>query len=132
MNRPLTPGETSPSAAPSRRGFLIAAAGTGLLFSFAGADPATAAAAGYEPTLWYGIDADGMVTVHVIRAEMGQHVGTAIARILAEELEVDWARVKIDHVDSDPKWGLMALAGPGRCGRASRCTARRAPLDGWR
>ena len=116
MNRPLTPGETSPAnpikgGAPSRRGFLIAAAGTGLLFSFAGADPATAATAGYEPTLWYGIDADGMVTVHVIRAEMGQHVGTAIARILAEELEVDWAKVKIDHVDSDPKWGLMATGG---------------------
>ena len=36
---------------------------------------------------WYSIDKAGIVTVNVIRAEMGQHVGTAIARILADELE---------------------------------------------
>ena len=35
---------------------------------------------------------DGIVTVNIIRAEMGQHVGTALARILADELEADWAR----------------------------------------
>src|SRR6266849_1301247 len=38
---------------------------------------------------------------------MGQHVGTALARIVADELEADWRRVKIVTVDSDPKWGLM-------------------------
>ena len=42
---------------------------------------------------------------------MGQHVGTAIARIVADELEADWSKVKIDHVDSDPKWGLMVTGG---------------------
>ncbi len=107
MNRHLS----STELAPSRRGFLIASSAAGLLFSFAGAPEASAASAGFEPTIWYGIDRDGTVTVHVIRAEMGQHVGTAIARIVAEELEVDWAKVKIDHVDSDPKWGLMVTGG---------------------
>ena len=38
---------------------------------------------------------------------MGQHVGTALARIVADELEADWAKVRIIGVDSDPKWGLM-------------------------
>ena len=52
-----------------------------------------------------------MVTVNIIRAEMGQHVGTALARILADELEADWDKVRIIHVDSDPKWGLMVTGG---------------------
>ena len=42
---------------------------------------------------------------------MGQHVGTALARILADELEVDWDNVRIDAVDSDAKWGLMVTGG---------------------
>ena len=52
-----------------------------------------------------------MVTVNIIRAEMGQHVGTALARILADELEADWSKVRINHVDTDPKWGLMVTGG---------------------
>ncbi|HLY79540.1 MAG TPA: molybdopterin cofactor-binding domain-containing protein, partial [Caulobacteraceae bacterium] len=111
MNRPLDPTSLPGAGATSRRSFLIAAAGTGLLFSFTGATTAEAAGAAFEPTIWYGIDRDGIVTVHVIRAEMGQHVGTAIARIVADELEADWSKVRIDHVDSDPKWGLMVTGG---------------------
>ena len=65
----------------------------------------------FEPTIWYRIDRDGIVTVNIIRAEMGQHIGTALARILADELEVDWDNVRLDAVDSDPKWGLMVTGG---------------------
>jgi len=92
----------------SRRGFLITVTAAGAAFAFAG--PAEAAES-YAPTIWYSIDKAGTVTVHVIRAEMGQHVGTAIARVVADELEADWSKVKIDHVDSDPKWGLMVTGG---------------------
>ena len=94
--------------APSRRGFLITVSAAGALFGLAA--PA-AAADRYGPTVWYDIDRQGVVTVHITRAEMGQHVGTAIARIVADELEADWSKVKIDHVDSDPKWGLMVTGG---------------------
>jgi len=93
----------------SRRGFLISVSATGALFALG--QPAQAADGGFAPTIWYGIDREGVVTVHIIRAEMGQHVGTAIARIVADELEADWTKVKIDHVDSDPKWGLMVTGG---------------------
>ena len=65
----------------------------------------------FEPTIWYSIDRDGIVTVNIIRAEMGQHVGTALARILADELEADWDKVRIVAVDTDPKWGLMVTGG---------------------
>ena len=96
----------------SRRGFLVAAGATGVAFSFLTAcetgDPNAPA---YEPTQWFAIDANGIVTVNIIRAEMGQHVGTALARIIADELEAPWENVRINHVDSDPKWGLMVTGG---------------------
>jgi CO/xanthine dehydrogenase Mo-binding subunit len=102
--------QTGPAA--TRRGFLITVTAAGAVMGFAAeSDAATAAPPGYAPTIWYDIARDGTVTVHVTRAEMGQHVGTGIARILAEELEADWSKVRIDHVDSDPKWGLMVTGG---------------------
>src|SRR6516164_6669994 len=97
----------------SRRSFLIGAAGTSVLFGFprpgfTAADAAsTSPAALFEPTIWYRVDRSGIVTVSIIRAEMGQHVGTALARIVADELEADWDKVRLDYVDTDPKWGLM-------------------------
>jgi len=108
---------------PSRRSFLIAMVGGAALFGFPrtanpAIDPATPTGAPplqvnplFEPTIWFSIDSDGFVTVNIIRAEMGQHVGTALARILADELEADWDKVRIVHVDSDPKWGLMVTGG---------------------
>ena len=65
----------------------------------------------FEPTIWYGIDPSGTVTINIIRAEMGQHVGTSLGRIVAEELEADWNKVKIVTVDSDSKWGTMITGG---------------------
>jgi CO/xanthine dehydrogenase Mo-binding subunit len=100
----------------SRRSFLVGMAGAGIAFGFAPIEAvadATSASVGnaFEPTIWYSIDRDGVVTVNIIRAEMGQHVGTAIARILADELEADWGKVRIAAVDTDPKWGLMVTGG---------------------
>jgi isoquinoline 1-oxidoreductase subunit beta len=108
------------AAAPSRRDFLIAAVGTGIVLGYAGSalaafelprGAATAPGDQFEPTIWYAIGRDGAVSVNIIRAEMGQHVGTALARIVADELEADWDKVAIIHVDSDPKWGIMVTGG---------------------
>ena len=101
----------------SRREFLVQMAGAVAVLGYAplgharsvlvGA-PATGPGRIFEPTIWYGIDPEGIVTVNVIRAEMGQHIGTAVARILADELEADWSKVRVRTVDSDPKkWGNM-------------------------
>src|SRR5271165_5431934 len=98
----------------SRRGFLVGMAGATLAFGFARSEAMAAAPIApraFEPTIWYSIDRDGVVTVNIIRAEMGQHVGTALARILADELEADWDKVRLDAVDTDPKWGLMMTGG---------------------
>ena len=78
---------------PSRRGFLIAMMGAGVMLGYARsgltAPTSTSPSDLFEPTIWYGIDPSGTVTVNIIRAEMGQHVGTALARIVADELEAD-------------------------------------------
>ena len=66
---------------------------------------------GFAPTVWFEVDADGGVVVNVAKAEMGQHVGTALARVVADELGADWNKVTIRHVDSDPKWGYMVTGG---------------------
>jgi len=100
---------------PSRRGFLIAMMGAGVMLGYARsgltAPASTSPSDLFEPTIWYGIDPSGTVTVNIIRAEMGQHVGTALARIVADELEADWDKVRTVTVDSDPKWGLMVTGG---------------------
>src|SRR5579863_3552468 len=100
---------------PSRRGFLITIMGAGIMLGYArkGLADQSSGSAGdlFEPTIWYGIDRSGTVTVNIVRAELGQHVGTSLARIVADELEADWDKVKIVLADTDPKWGLMITGG---------------------
>jgi isoquinoline 1-oxidoreductase beta subunit len=111
MNAPLKPTE-QPLEALSRRNFLISVTAAGVALGFAAESVAAAGApAGFEPTIWYSIGRDGAITVNIIRAELGQHVGTAVARIVADELEADWSKVHITTVDSHPKWGLMVTGG---------------------
>ena len=52
------------------------------------------------------MNADGIATVHVTKAEIGQHVGTALAQAVAEELEIDWNDVRVNYPESHAKWGL--------------------------
>jgi len=65
----------------------------------------------FSPAVWFNINARGAVTINIAKAEMGQHVGTALARVIADELGADWGSVQIDHVDTDPKWGYMVTGG---------------------
>lgn len=96
---------------PSRREFLIQMVGTAAWLGYAGSGLAGVNASGpgrlFEPTIWYSIDGQGTVTVNIIRAEMGQHIGTAVARVLADELEADWSKVRVVTVPSHAKWGQM-------------------------
>src|SRR5215813_669159 len=100
-------------SALSRRAFLVGLSGAAVTFGFTSREGAAqqAGSGSFEPTIWYSVDRDGIVTVNITRAEMGQHIGTAVARILADELEVDWSNVRILSVDTDPKWGVMSTGG---------------------
>ncbi|WP_424985727.1 molybdopterin cofactor-binding domain-containing protein [Microbulbifer sp. S227A] len=107
----------------TRRGFLISMTAAGITFGFprhgrAAFDPATPDTAPlpptgqvFDPSIWYRIDAGGQVNVNIARAEMGQHIGTAMARILADELGAAWEDVHITHVDHAPQWGGGPTAG---------------------
>ncbi len=77
----------------------------------AGEVAAGGASKSLAPTVWFELGSDGRVLVNIAKAEMGQHVGTALARIVADELGADWDSVAIRHVDSDPKWGYMVTGG---------------------
>jgi len=48
---------------------------------------------------------DDSVTIVVARTEMGQGVATALPMLLAEELDVDWAKVAIENERFDPRAG---------------------------
>lgn len=107
----------------SRRSFLAGTAGTGLVMGLGTLLPgcsqeeaaqevaATGGSKSFSPAIWFEVSDGGEIAVNITKAEMGQHVGTALARIVADELGADWSRVVLNHVDSDPKWGFMVTGG---------------------
>ncbi|MFK8048764.1 MAG: molybdopterin cofactor-binding domain-containing protein [Halioglobus sp.] len=102
----------------SRRSFLVGSVGASLVMAFGNLGCASSPNAAadlankrFSPATWFEIDGEGNVSINVARAEMGQHVGTAWARIVADELGADWNKVSIIHVDTDPKWGYMVTGG---------------------
>src|SRR5215472_5021700 len=102
----------------NRRQFLIGTmtAGAGLTCGFSllsgvtGSAGEAFAAGNFSPTVWYTVDRGGLVTVHIEKAEMGQHVGTAFAQAVAEELEADWKDMRLDYPDPGDKKFTSPLA----------------------
>ncbi len=58
-----------------------------------------------SPNVFVSIDNTGMVTIIAHRSEMGQGVRTSVPMILADELEADWSRVKIEQAVGDKIYG---------------------------
>jgi len=102
----------------SRRRFLKGIAGAGAfvlcvkmmpakLFGSAGEAAGTAPmdAAPLHPGVYLAIDTDGTAYIIAHRSEMGSGSRTALPRIVADELDADWARVKIVQATGDEKYG---------------------------
>lgn len=73
----------------------------------AAADPS----ARFEPHLLLRIDGDETVTVTVPKVEMGQGVRTSLAMIVAEELDADWATVRVASAPADRAYGDQVTGG---------------------
>ncbi|MBC8506180.1 MAG: molybdopterin-dependent oxidoreductase, partial [Chloroflexi bacterium] len=65
----------------------------------------------FQPNLYIKIDKDSKVTITAFRSEMGQGIRTAIAMIVADELNADWDSVIIEQASADPDYGDQVTGG---------------------
>ncbi|WP_077960758.1 xanthine dehydrogenase family protein molybdopterin-binding subunit [Ensifer adhaerens] len=98
--------------AVSRRQLLIGASltGAGLVIGF---KPHAVAAASepFAPNAFIRIPQEGKITFVMPSVEMGQGIYTAVAMMLAEELEVGLDQVTLEHAPADPKQYANPLLG---------------------
>ncbi len=65
----------------------------------------------FSPNAWLRLETNGLVTVIVAEAEMGQGIFTSIPMLVAEELEIEWSRVSVEHASLDPIYGYQSTGG---------------------
>ncbi|ANB16880.1 xanthine dehydrogenase family protein molybdopterin-binding subunit [Dokdonella koreensis] len=99
----------------SRRDFLKTGAGLALAV-YVGPALAAEAIGGadttFTPNAFVQIDGTGLVTVTSKHLEMGQGTFTGIATLIAEELDADWAQVRVVGAPADAKrYGNAAWGG---------------------
>jgi isoquinoline 1-oxidoreductase subunit beta len=101
----------------------------------------------FAPNAYIRIDGAGQVTLVMPQVEMGQGIYTAVATILAEELDADLAQVVLEHAPPDeqlysnPLLGLQATGGSTsvrafwtplrKAGAATRAILVRAAAEQW-
>ncbi|MGE8151061.1 molybdopterin cofactor-binding domain-containing protein [Pseudomonas vancouverensis] len=96
-----------------------------------------------DPKVYVSIAADGTVTVICNRSEMGQGVRTSLTMVVADELEADWAMVKVRQAPGDEvRFGNQDTDGSRsmrhwyepmrRCGAAARAMLEQAAADQWK
>jgi len=92
-------------AGMNRRGFLATTGG--LTFSVAiglgGVSQDAQGQSALKPNVWVTIGVDDSVVVMTPTGEMGQGTTTALPMILAEELDADWSKVRIEYAPPNPR-----------------------------
>ncbi|WP_095167628.1 xanthine dehydrogenase family protein molybdopterin-binding subunit [Pseudomonas sp. Irchel 3H3] len=95
-----------------------------------------------DPKVYVSIAADGTVTVLCNRSEMGQGVRTSLSMVVADELDADWAMVKVRQAPGDEvRFGNQDTDGSRsmrhwyepmrRCGAAARSMLEQAAANQW-
>jgi isoquinoline 1-oxidoreductase beta subunit len=100
----------------SRRGFFGNVFSAGALVLGTEVSPARAAtsentATTWQPSVYLGINTDGAVVIVAHRSEMGQGSRTSVPMILADELDADWSKVRIEQAIGDPRYGRQDTDG---------------------
>ncbi len=131
----------------SRRSFLEGIFSTGALILGAQVLPETLTAgeadrAAWHPSVYVGINPDGTVIAVTHRSEMGTGIRTALPMVLADELEADWKRVRIEQGIGDKKYGDQNTDGScsirdfyvtfREAGAAARLMLERAAASKWK
>ena len=133
----------------SAAGVLVVAASWGLQDAFAKEKEKKFGADGMphgwvdDPKVYVSIAADGTVTVICNRSEMGQGVRTSLTMVVADELEADWAMVKVQQAPGDEvRFGNQDTDGSRsmrhwyepmrRCGAAARTMLEQAAAAQWK
>jgi isoquinoline 1-oxidoreductase subunit beta len=114
----MTPGDNMKQIENvSRRGFLKGMLGAGafvlsvqilperLLGGAARAGSDSMADAVLQPNVYLAINTEGTVFIVCHRSEMGSGNRTGLPRIVADELDADWSKVKVVQAPGDPKYG---------------------------
>lgn len=81
------------------------------LASSGGGSATAADNAAWNPSVYLGIETDGTVIVVAHRSEMGTGIRTGLPMIVADELDADWARVKVEQAIGDAKYGSQNTDG---------------------
>ena len=73
-------------------------------------------AASLAPNAFLRIGADDSVTVLLAHSEMGQGIWTTLPMLIAEELDADWSKIKVEHapaaaVYASPVFGMQGTGG---------------------
>src|SRR6201993_3963461 len=58
-----------------------------------------------HPNVFVGIQQDGTVFIVAHRSEMGTVIRTSLPLVVADEMDADWSRVKIDQAVGDKRYG---------------------------
>ena len=86
---------------------------------------------------WIKITPDGGVVLAMARSEMGQGVHTALAMLVAEELDMPLSRIKLAQAGSDAIYGNVAMIvsslpfHPSEMGEADKQAATKVRLGQW-
>lgn len=109
----------------SRRAFLLSSGAAAVAVAFGNFEISKKAFGQTAPVQvngWVRVGTDGTVTIYSPASEMGQGVMTAMPLLIAEEMDLDWNRVKVDQAGLDPKAFGNPLFGGGMTTGASRTT----------
>jgi isoquinoline 1-oxidoreductase beta subunit len=127
---------TKLAGGPSRRRLLTGGLAGGFLLAFhlpvrAANEPvpmAYAPGGPFAPNAFIRIDTAGKTTLVMPQVEMGQGIYTAVAMILAEELDADVAQVALQHAPPDDKLYANPLLGLQATGGSTSVRAFWLPL----
>ncbi len=109
---------TNATLTVNRRSFLAGVAGFAFVVGSGGLTRAANAGdllegSALRPNIWVSIGADDLIRIVFPATDLGQGSSTALPLILAEELDADWAQVRVEQLNVDdrrygnPKFGMV-------------------------